>query len=95
MDSHQDDRTRRRIRVTGDILTAFSTIIDLPDDKSVDEVSTETEWMGDLVAQDLKLSRYRREQGLCIDDFIEVDDDGNDIDDGPPRRDQPATGHGA
>lgn len=92
MDSHQEGRNKRRLRVTGDILIAFSTIIDLPDEKSVDEVSTETEWLRDLVAQDLKLSRYGREQGLHIDDFIEVDDDSNDIDAGPPRGDQPATG---
>ena len=61
-------------RVTGDVLTAYGEILELPRGFDPDDESVRT-----AVASTAGVYRYGRESGITIDSWEEVDEDGNEI----------------
>lgn len=61
-----------RIRVTGDILTAFSVEVDVEDVSAADITDSGFEEFKQQVADALGLKRYNAEEGLTIGDIEEV-----------------------
>jgi hypothetical protein len=67
----------RTFHIVGDILKAFSVEVEIPDTATKEEAL-------ETIANELRLRRYGREEGLQIDEITEVDEENNEIpSDGP------------
>lgn len=74
-----DGPTPIRVRFDGDIRRAFSVVVELPVGQTLDNVSTEESWVKALVAERLGLTRLGREEGLQIDDFVQIDENDCEV----------------
>lgn len=65
---------KRTYRVVGDVLHAFSVEVELEQSASAGELA-------DLVAAELGLSRYGRDDDIRIDDVEEINENGESVPD--------------